>query len=69
LPSPAISLVDESVKRDIYRAYACIDRANAFVAAVPSFDKNINPWAEAIDRAHRGVVEATPCIDLGLGGG
>lgn len=62
----ATALMADDVKRAIFGAYAAIKRANAFVVAMPSFEMNRDPWAEAMNRASRALREASDPITAAL---
>ncbi len=62
----ATALMADDVKHAIFAAYAAIKRANAFVTAMPNFEINRDPWAEAMNRATRGLREVRGPIDAAL---
>ena len=62
----AISLMDDRLKDLIYAAYASIKRANAYIAAVPSFPVGQDPWAQAVNRANGHLRGAQPEVEAAL---
>jgi hypothetical protein len=58
IASGAISLIDEKVKALIYEAYATMERANAFIAATPSFQKGTDAWAHVVNEATASIKQA-----------